>query len=147
MSETHASPSREELSPLFTDVSMSVDDANAIVAALRDIAETDGVHEQELGMIAGFVEALDADLGAAVPTLLEPMTPAKLASQLIDPTLRTVAVQCAVLLALADGAISDKERARVTAYASALGVTGESYTKIERVMTKWVKSGDIATIF
>lgn len=147
MSETHASPRREELSPLFTDVPMSVDDANAIVAALRDIAETDGVHEQELGMIAGFVEALDADLGAAVPTSLEAMTPAKLASQLVDPTLRTVAVQCAVLLALADGAISDKERVRVTEYASALGVTGERYTKIERVMTSWVKSGDIATIF
>lgn len=147
MSETHASPRREELSPLFTDVPMSVDDANAIVAALRDIAETDGVHEQELGMIAGFVEALDADLGAAVPTSLEAMTPTKLASQLVDPTLRTVAVQCAVLLALADGAISDKERARVTEYASALGVTGESYTKIERVMTSWVKSGDIASIF
>src|SRR5262245_55177247 len=121
---------REDLAPLFTDVTMSSDDANAIVAALRDIAESDGVDEEELRMIEGFVEALDADLGNAQATKLEKMTPQKLALTLVDPTLRTVAVQCAVLLAMADGKISPKERQRVMEYANALGVTGASYEKI-----------------
>jgi tellurite resistance protein len=138
---------QEELSPLFTDVPMSSDDANAIVAALRDIAESDGVHEEELKMIEGFVEALDADLGATEPTKLEKMTPQKLALRLVDPTLRTVAVQCAVLLAMADGKITPKERERVTEYATALGVTGKDYEKIERVITGWVKSGNLGAIF
>src|SRR5687768_8262597 len=103
---------RNELSPLFDgDVKMSADEASAIVAALRDIAQTDGVHDEELAMIQGFVEQLDVDLGApnvTEPTKLGPMTPAKLASQLRDPALRTIAVQCAVLLAMADGSISQK---------------------------------------
>jgi len=137
----------DELSPLFTDVPMSSDDANAIVAALRDIAESDGVHEEELKMIEGFVEALDADLGAAQPTKLEKMTPQKLALVLVDPTMRKIAVQCAVLLAMADGKITPKERARVQEYATALSVTSKKYNKIESVITGWVKSGNLGALF
>lgn len=136
----------EELAPLFTDVSLSADDATAIVAALRDIAETDGVHPEELAMIASFVEALDSDLGATSPTTLGPMTPALLAATLRDPTLRTVAVQCAFLLALADGKISDKERARVVEYATALDVTGARFESVEKTITAWVKGGDLASL-
>ena len=134
------------LSPLFTDVPMSSDDANAIVAALRDIAEVDGVHEEELAMISGFAETLRADLGDA-PRPPEKMTPQKLAGRLTDPTLRTVAVQCAVLLAMADGQITPKERERVVEYANALGVMGNDYDAIEQAITGWVKSGDVAALF
>lgn len=130
----------DELSPLFTDVPMSTDDATAIVAALKDIAEADGMHDDELEMIQGFVEMLNADFD--VHAELAPMTPAALAVQLTDPTLRTVALQCAVLLAWADGAISDKERERIVAYADALGVGGAGYEKIESAITRWVKGGD-----
>lgn len=140
-------PAREQLSPLFTEVPMTADDAGAIVAALRDIAETDGVHAEENALIESFVEALDVDLGATEPTKLGAMTPALLATRLLDPTVRTVAVQCAVLLAMADGAISEKERARVLEYADALEVTRADYEKIERVIGDWVRSGDIASIF
>ena len=138
---------KPDLAPLFTDVPMSSDDANAIVAALRDIAETDGVHEDELKMIEGFVQALDADLGHEQPTQLDKMTPQKLALRLVDPTLRTVAVQCAVLLGMADGKLTPKERARVVEYATALGVTGKDYDKIEKTIVDWVKSGDLGSIF
>ena len=136
---------REDLAPLFTDVPMTSDDANAIVAALRDIAESDGVHDEELQMIAGFVEMLNADLGDS-PSKLGKMTPEKLAQKLIDPTLRTVAVQCAVLLGMADGKLTDKERARIVEYATALGVTGKDYDKVESTIVGWVKSGDAAAL-
>src|SRR6185503_11570386 len=92
---TQPHPARETLAPLFTDVPMTADDAGAIVAALRDIAETDGVHEEENALIENLIEALDVDLGATEPTKLGAMTPALLATQLVDPTLRTVAMQCA----------------------------------------------------
>jgi tellurite resistance protein len=141
------SPGREALSPLFTDVPMTSDDARAIVAALRDIAETDGVHEEEKALIESFMAALDLDLGAIEPTQLEKMTPAQLAAQIFDPALRTITVQCAVLVAMADGSISEKERARVMEYATALGMSREGYENIESVIADWVRSGDIASIF
>ena len=133
-----------DLAPLFTDLAISADDAEAIVAALRDIAETDGVHDEELALISEFVAALDADLGEETATHLEPMTPSKLAATITDPTLRSVAVMSCVLLAMADGNISDKERAKVVAYADALGVEG--YDKIEADIVGWVKSGDLESI-
>ncbi len=139
-------PSKDELAPLFTDIPLSADDAEAIAAALRDIAETDGVHEEELALINELVGELDEDLGEAEPTQLEAMTPAKLAVTIVDPTVRTVTVQAAVLLAMADGNISDKERAKVKDYASALGVDDERYQAIETAIVDWVKSGDLESI-
>jgi tellurite resistance protein len=136
-----------ELNPLFTEVTISSDDANAIVAALRDIAECDGTHDEELAMIEGFIESLAADLGDTGPAAGAKMTPAVLAAKLVDPALRTVAVQCSVLLAMADGKISPKERTRVIEYATALGVTPEQYETIEKTISGWVKSGDASALF
>ena len=137
---------REELRPLFTDITLSADDAEAIVAALRDIAETDGVHDEELALINEFVESLDLELGASEPTKLEAMTPAKLAAQVIDPTVRMVALQTGILLAMADGDISDKERAKVKAYGAALGIEEATYDKMEAAIVDWVKSGDLESV-
>jgi tellurite resistance protein len=139
-------PDRQALSPMFTEIALSADDAEAIVAALRDVAETDGVHDEELALIQSFVETLDEDLGEPQPTKLETMTPEELARRILDPTVRTIAVQVCVLLAMADGAISDKERARVKAYAEALDLASE-YPAIEKHITDWVKSGDAAPMF
>jgi tellurite resistance protein len=136
-----------EIAPLFTDLTLSADDANAIVAALRDVAQSDGEHEEEVDMIAGFVALLDADLGNESATSLPEMTPEKLASTITDEKVRTVAIQCAVLLAWADGAYSDKERARVVEYASALGFSREAYDGIETAITSWVQSGDLKPLF
>jgi tellurite resistance protein len=138
---------RGELAPLFTDLTLSADDANAIVAALHDVAESDGKHAEEIEMIQGFVQMLDADLGAEKPTNLPAMTPQKLATVLTDDSVKKVAIQCAVLLAWADGALSDKERARIVDYATALGFSKNVYDSIEKSITGWVKSGDLEPLF
>ena len=138
---------RAELAPLFTDLKLSADDANAIVAALHDVAESDGKHAEELEMIQGFVEMLDADLGVDGHTKLPAMTPAKLAVSLNDDTVRKLAIQCALLLAWADGALSEKERGKVIEYATALGIAGPAYDRIEQTITGWVKSGDLEPLF
>ena len=124
-------PTPSELAPLFTDIKLSADDANAIVAALHDVAQTDGQHADEIAMIQGFVETLDADLGENKPTKLPPMSPDKLALAITDPETRKVAVQAALLLAWADGVFSDKERARVVEYATALGFSRAAYDGME----------------
>jgi tellurite resistance protein len=138
---------RNALAPLFTDVPMSADDVRAIAAALHDIAKTDGVHEDEEALIAALLDGLDTDLGDAEAAKIEGMTPQKLALTLVDPTLRTVAVQCAVLLAMADGKIGAEERARVTEYAAALGFSGERYAELEEKIAGWVKAGDTSALF
>ncbi len=141
-------PTIEDLAPLFSpDLVISVDDADAIVAALRDVARSDGEHEEELRMIEGFVEMLDADLGEEKPTELEEMSPKKLAATVVDPTLRTVAVQACILLAWADGAVSDKERECIIGYADALGVESDRYEQLEKTITDWVRSGDFSLMF
>jgi tellurite resistance protein len=135
--------SKHDLGPLFTDITLSADDAEAIAAALRDIAETDGVHEEELALINELVAGLDEELGEDKPTKLDKMTPAKLAAQIVDPDVRMVAIHSAVLLAMADGAISDKERERCTEYATALGMDAATYQEVESHIVDWVKSGDL----
>jgi len=138
---------RADLAPLFTDLALSADDATAIVAALHDVAESDGKHDQEVDMIRGFIEVLDADLGATTPTQLPAMTPEKLAATITSPDVRTAALQCAVLLAWADGVFSEQERSRIVAYATALGVSRPDYDKLEGTVTEWVKSGDLGPLF
>jgi tellurite resistance protein len=135
------------LSPLFTDVKLSADDATAIAAALRDVAQVDGEHPDELAMIKGLVADLDADLGEGKPTSLPAMTPDKLAILITDPSTRQIAIQVAVLLGWADGALSDKERARIVEYATALGISRSGYDGIEQAITSWVKSGELAPLF
>jgi tellurite resistance protein len=138
---------RSELAPLFTDLALSADDANAIVATLHDVAQCDGVHEQEMEMIRGFVEMLDADLGAEKPTHLPSMTPAKLASIITSFEVRKLAVQSAVLLAWADGVFSEPEHARIGEYAAALGFAPDDYAAIERTISAWVQEGDFGPLF
>jgi tellurite resistance protein len=136
-----------DLAPMFTDLALSADDANAIVAALYDVAQLDGVHEAELEMIRGFVQVLDHDLGSEKPTTLPLMTPAKLATIVHSPQLRKLAIQSAVLLAWADGVFSEREHARVREYAAALGFSVAEYIAIEQTVTRWVQSGDLAPLF
>ena len=135
-----------QLAPLFSDLTISADDATAIARALYEIARSDGSHAEEIVMIEELVAGLGSDLGETDVQSLEPITPAALAQQIVDPQLRKVAVQCAVLLSLSDGAITDIERARSLEYAAALGLSAE-YASIEASIQSWVESSDLAPLF
>lgn len=138
--------SRAEIHPLFDPtLSLSADQARAIAGALQDIAESDGLHEEEEALIAELIADYNVELGddAAV----EKVSPTELARRLVDPTLRKLAVQTGVLLAMADGAVSDRERTRVRDYAAALGFDDPAYAAIEASIVDWVRSGDAAPIF
>jgi tellurite resistance protein len=136
-----------ELSPLFSGIALSLDDAEAIGRALYDIAQSDGTHDEEIAMIKELLGGLHEDLGEADPKNLAPIDPEALARALVDPDLRKVMVQCAVLISLADGEVTDKERARSLSYASALGLGGASYDAIEKAVTEWVSSGYLEPLF
>lgn len=138
---------RAELAPLFTNIALSADDVCAIAGALNDVAASDGKHAEEIEMIQGLLASVDADLGSTQPTPVPNMTPAKLALAITDPTTRKLAIECAVLLAWADGTLTDKERACIVGYAGALGFSRPDYDAIEALITSWVKSGDTAPLF
>ena len=72
------------LSPLFSDVRISADDAIVIAAALQDIAEVDGTHPEEQELIQTLVQELSEDL--ADNLVLPRVTPADVAKRLVDLT-------------------------------------------------------------
>jgi tellurite resistance protein len=133
------------LSPLFNNLPISADDAVTMAAALRDIAEVDGAHPEEHALIQSLIEELAEDLGEA--PVLPKITPKEIALKLVDPALRSVFLQSALLLAMADGVISDRERARIREYASALSIPDAVYAEHERMIESWVRSGDMQSLF
>jgi tellurite resistance protein len=133
------------LAPLFTNLPISADEAVTMAGALRDIAQVDGSHVEEEALIQSLVEELADDLGET-PNLPR-VTPSDIAHKLVDPTLRIVFLQTALLLALADGKVSTPERERIREYATALNVSGAAYAELERVIESWVRSGDMQTLF
>jgi len=139
-------PDSAQIAPLFSDLTISADDATAIARALHEIARSDGSHAEEISMIEELLAGLGSDLGETNVAELAPITPAELAKQIVDPALRKVAVQCAVLLSLSDGAITAIERERSLAYAQALGL-GPDYEQIETSIQGWVESSDLETLF
>jgi tellurite resistance protein len=139
--------SRLDLHPLFDpDLAMSADEARAIAGALQSVAESDGVHEEEQAMILDLLGEFAFDLGEDAPPVPAPVTPEELGRIVVDPKLRLVAVQAAVLLAMADGVITDLERERILTYAAALGVDAARYQELEETIVGWVKSGDVTPI-
>ena len=76
------------------------------------------------------------------------MTPSELAIALgEDPALKTLAMQCAVMLAMADGKISEQEAERLEAYRKALGFSAEAYGVLEKGIVSWIKAGDLSPMF
>jgi tellurite resistance protein len=138
---------QQELLPVFRpDLSLSADEAHAIAGALQDIAETDGVHEDEKALIAEFVDGFSADLGEPAKTPAK-VSPQELARALVLPEVRTLALQAAVMLTMADGKVSDKERSRVWEYAQALGYDQPRFAQLESTIVQWIKSGDAGPLF
>jgi Tellurite resistance protein TerB len=133
------------LSPLFTNLPISADDAVAMAAGLSDIAAIDGTHADEQALILSLVGELAADLGDTLT--LPPMSPREIGHKLVQPELRTVFLQAALLLAMADGAISAAERQRIREYARALEVSDAAYAELERVIESWVRSGELQQLF
>ena len=133
------------LSPLFSKIAISADEAVLMAAALHDIAGVDGTHPEERELIQGLVRELGEELGDTVQ--LPKMTPDELAPKLLDPTLRMVFLQCSLLLAMADGKVSAAERERILEYARALGVSPIACAELESVIESWVRSGDMQPLF
>lgn len=137
----------QNTSPLLQPgFAISADEAISIAGALQDIAESDGLREIEQEMIAELMEAFALELGEDELKTPPKITPAELANALVAPEMRRMAIQIAVMLAMADGSISETERQRILDYAQALGFRNE-YAEIEKEIVEWVHSGDMSPLF
>lgn len=116
-----------------TEITPDAFQSEAFARGLYAVAHVDGVHKAEEALVAAFW----AESGGSAQALAEfgrrgPITGEELAAALTDPELRRAFLRTAVQLALADGKVSDAERAIVHGFAEALGLKDELATIAEQ---------------
>ncbi len=114
----------------FPEIEVNALQAEAMARGLYAIALVDGIHEREMGMIQDFYSAAAAESVASLERV-GPFDPGDLAEFLSEKPHRELFIKTALLLAWADGKVSDKERAKIGAFAKALDVTKELQGELE----------------
>ncbi|MCS6913872.1 MAG: hypothetical protein RMK29_03580 [Myxococcales bacterium] len=110
----------------FSEVQLDSLQAEAIARGLYAIAHVDGMHTREEALVAAFW----SDTGGSAQALSdlarhEPPSGEELGAVLYTPELRRLFIKTGLLLALADGQVSQGERALLSQYAEALGLADE----------------------
>lgn len=108
---------------LFAEIDMDRESASFIAAGLRELAGVDGYHALELALI----EDLERELGTE-PVQFDLTADHPLRSD----ELKEVFMRSAILLALADGQISELEGERIGRYANLLGIGVERLAELFR---------------
>ncbi len=116
----------------FNEIQIDAAQAEAIGRGLYAVAAVDGVHERELALIASlYGEAGGTSRGLADLERREAIKPAELAAALPEVDHRQLFIKTALLLAWADGSVSDPERALIGTFATALAVSNEDLAHLE----------------
>ncbi len=130
----------------FPEIEVTQPAAEAIARGLFAIAEVDGLHEREEALVASFW----SDVGGSVSALAElkrgtTITSAELSAALPNPELRQLFVKTAILLAWADGKVTDPERKAITDFATPLGVAGAEFGNLETAVKEFLL-GHLTTV-
>jgi len=96
------------LSLVKGNVEVDAPAARAIALAMREVARADGEHPREEELIDSFEEGLEGD---AAPL-----------SDIVDPGVREVFLKSLIIVAVADGTVSDEESAVIRKYADHFGL-------------------------
>jgi tellurite resistance protein len=120
----------------YPEIPIDEHQAQSIARGLCTVAAADGVHEREMALIAAFYGSAAEGQPRHTSSLAElsrlgPLAPAELAAALPNSTLRELFVKTAILLAYADGSISNGERTQIQAYADALHVSEKTQVALE----------------
>jgi tellurite resistance protein len=110
----------------FSEINVETHHAEAIARGLFAIAHSDGLHEREAALVGSFW----ADTGGSMHALASlergaSITGDELATALTTPALRRLFLKTALLMAFADGNVSEQESKLVRTYADALALTSE----------------------
>lgn len=118
----------------FPTATLELHHVQFIVRALWDLARTDGVHDTEQVMLRGFYEQCREEvhgLSSFEDVIAAPFDAAAAAELFDTDALKATLLESCVFLAYADGGYSAGERAKVGAYAKALGVPAEALATLE----------------
>src|SRR6185503_2197520 len=124
------------------EIDVSATEAEAIARGLYAVALVDGLHERELALLADFYGGTiedDAEGGsvavmrAAQASLarLGPLDPAAVAAALPATAHRELFLKTALLMAWADGKVSDGERAVIDGFAQGLALDPDVRARLE----------------
>lgn len=111
---------------LFNEIALDSYQAEAIARGLFAIAHADGMHEREEALVSAFwAESGGSDAAFSELSRREAISSEDLCRALSTPDLRRLFVKSAMLLTLADGTVSEKERALLHSYAEELALKDE----------------------
>ena len=130
----------------YPEIEVNQAAAEAMARGLYAIAEIDGVHEREQALVASFW----AEVGGGAGALAElqrgaRITSAELSAALSSPELRQLFVKTSILMAWSDGKVTDAERKIIGEFATALGIAGADFQKLEAAVKEYLV-GHLATI-
>lgn len=111
------------MKPLFHEIPLDGETASFMAAGLRQLAEVDGFHDRELALLDAFGDGLDVQPTAFDLTGDHPLD----TSDKKELFMRT-----AILLALADGGISELEGDLIGRWANILGIPVERLAELFR---------------
>lgn len=125
----------------FNEIPLDESQAEAIARGLFAVASSDGIHPREAALIAAFYE----EVGLGTSSLAElqrrtPITDEELAGALRSDDERRLFIKSALLLAWADGTVSDAERAVIGRFAAALSVDQDTVGKLEESVKDFLMS-------
>lgn len=123
---------------LFPTTDLDLHHIQAIVRAMHELAITDGLHDAERVMLRGFYDSCQQDAQAltSFDELIRMPFDADAAADVFDtPERRAALLQSCIFLAYADGNYSAGERAKVKAYADAIGAPAEELAMLESLVS------------
>jgi len=127
------------MTDFFPEIEVTQPAAEAMARGLYAVAHVDGLHEREESMVASFW----AEVGGGAGALSElsrgtTITAAELKAALSSPELGKMFVKTAILLAWADGKVSDGERKIIGEFATALGIPSGDFQKLEASVKEYL---------
>jgi tellurite resistance protein len=123
----------------FPEIEVSHAAAEAMARGLYAVAKVDGLHEREEALVASFW----AEVGGGAGALAElqrgaAITAPELSVALHAPELRQMFLKTSMLLAWADGKVTDEERKIIGDFAKALGIDGVAQNKLEAAVKEYL---------
>ena len=125
----------------FPEIAVTDEEGELIARGLLAVARADGqLHDREITLVQGFYR--DAAGGGAI-SLSSVEREADVAADVLASGLAREAVgmlfvKTSILLAYADGAYHEKERAKIAEYANALGIGDEALTQLEQSVKEFL---------
>lgn len=127
------------MNDFYPEIEVTQAAAEAIARGLYAVAKVDGVHEREAALVSSFW----GDVGGSSSALAElergaTITSSELGSALGSEGLRQLFVKTSILLAWADGKVTDAERKLIAEFAGALGIAGPALGKLEASVKEYL---------